>query len=177
MLVFCVAAHVTSTNIRNAQSCCERLASADVDQCTAMKSEWTIIVPLDFCHYLVRQAISCNLYCLSHLDLNHTHTHLGYRVVKHPATKFDQMNSGGTITRPPGMIIKMAATPTVLHNGQRETQFPPFKFLGSNPYIKGSTESSAPLNNAVHFNLLITWCTGESKKKIDIFPTADSLWS
>ena len=29
-------------NIHNVQSCCERLASADVDRCTAMKSECTI---------------------------------------------------------------------------------------------------------------------------------------
>ena len=42
MLAFCVATNVTRTNIRNAQSCCERLASADVERCSAMKSEWTI---------------------------------------------------------------------------------------------------------------------------------------
>ena len=41
-LVFCVATHVMRKYIRNAQSCCERLASADVDRCTAMKSECTI---------------------------------------------------------------------------------------------------------------------------------------
>ena len=44
-LAFCVATHVTRTNIRNAQSCCKRLASADVDRCSAMKSEWTINAP------------------------------------------------------------------------------------------------------------------------------------
>ena len=44
MLVFCVTARLTCTNIRNAQSCCERLAAADVDRCTAMKSECTIMV-------------------------------------------------------------------------------------------------------------------------------------
>ena len=43
-LVFCVASCVVGTNIRNAQSCCERLASADIDRCTAMKSECTIRV-------------------------------------------------------------------------------------------------------------------------------------
>ena len=42
-LVFCVTTSVTRTDIRNAQSCCERLASADVDRCTAMKSEQTIM--------------------------------------------------------------------------------------------------------------------------------------
>ena len=30
------------TIIRNAQSCCERLASVDIDRCTAMTSECTI---------------------------------------------------------------------------------------------------------------------------------------
>ena len=37
MLVFCMATHIMRTNIHIAQSCCERLASADVDQCTAME--------------------------------------------------------------------------------------------------------------------------------------------
>ena len=37
-LVFCVATQVTHTNIHNAQSCCERLALADMDWCTPMKS-------------------------------------------------------------------------------------------------------------------------------------------
>ena len=36
------------TNIHNVQSCCERLALADVDRCTAMKSECTIMVRSDF---------------------------------------------------------------------------------------------------------------------------------
>ena len=40
--LWCVSIHVTRTNIRNAQSCCKRLASADVDQCTVRKSECTI---------------------------------------------------------------------------------------------------------------------------------------
>ena len=40
MLVFCVATRIMHTNIRNAQSC-ERLASADIDRCTAMKFECT----------------------------------------------------------------------------------------------------------------------------------------
>ena len=35
ILVFCTATHATSTNIHNAQSCCEWLASADIDWCTA----------------------------------------------------------------------------------------------------------------------------------------------
>ena len=35
--------HVTHTNIRNAQSCCERLASVDIDRCTVMTSERTIL--------------------------------------------------------------------------------------------------------------------------------------
>ena len=43
-LVFCVVTYIMHTNIHNAQSWCERLASADVDQCTAMKSECTITV-------------------------------------------------------------------------------------------------------------------------------------
>ena len=47
-LVFCVTTRVMRTNIHNAQSCCERLASADVDRCTAMKSECTIMVNSDF---------------------------------------------------------------------------------------------------------------------------------
>ena len=94
----------------------------------------------------------------------HTHT-FWLLCSKHAATKFDRTNSGGTITRSPCMIIKMAATPTVLHYGQRETQFPLLNSLGPTTYIKGSTESSAPLNNAEHFNLLITWCTGGSKKR------------
>ena len=38
-LVFHVATPITRKNVRNAQSCCERLASADVDRGTAMKSE------------------------------------------------------------------------------------------------------------------------------------------
>ena len=37
-LVFCGTTRVTRTNI---QSCCERLALADVDRCTSMKSEFT----------------------------------------------------------------------------------------------------------------------------------------
>ena len=44
MLVFCVAINVARTNICNVQSCCERLASADSDWCTAMKSECIIRV-------------------------------------------------------------------------------------------------------------------------------------
>ena len=40
-LVFCGTTPVMRTNIRNAQSCCERLASADIDRCTSMKSEFT----------------------------------------------------------------------------------------------------------------------------------------
>ena len=47
-LVFCGTTRVMRTNIHNAQSCCERLASADVDRCTAMKSECTIMVHSDF---------------------------------------------------------------------------------------------------------------------------------
>ena len=41
-LVFCMATHVTRTNIHNVQNCCERLASTDVNQCTVMKSECTL---------------------------------------------------------------------------------------------------------------------------------------
>ena len=41
-LVFCVATHVMRKYIRNTQSCCVKLASADVDGCTAMKSKCTI---------------------------------------------------------------------------------------------------------------------------------------
>ena len=47
-LVFCGTTRIMRTNIHNAQSCCERLASADVDRCTAMKSECTIMVRSDF---------------------------------------------------------------------------------------------------------------------------------
>ena len=39
MLVFCVAPRVVLTNNCNTRTCCERLASADVDRCTATKSE------------------------------------------------------------------------------------------------------------------------------------------
>ena len=46
MLVFCLATWVTCTNIHNSHSSCERLASADVDWCTAMKSEHLILVQL-----------------------------------------------------------------------------------------------------------------------------------
>ena len=42
MLVFCVSIYVMHTNISKAQSCYKRLALADVDWCTAMKSERTI---------------------------------------------------------------------------------------------------------------------------------------
>ena len=38
-----MATRITRTNIHNTQSWCERLASADVGRCTAMKSERTII--------------------------------------------------------------------------------------------------------------------------------------
>ena len=49
--IFCVATRVMRTYIHNAQSCCERLALADVDRCTAMKSERTISTPVDDeCH-------------------------------------------------------------------------------------------------------------------------------
>ena len=41
-----LATHITCTNIRNVQSCCERLVSADVDWCTWMKSECTIILKI-----------------------------------------------------------------------------------------------------------------------------------
>ena len=44
-LVFCGTTRVMRTNIHKVQSCCERLASADVDRCTAMKSECTISNP------------------------------------------------------------------------------------------------------------------------------------
>ena len=44
MLVFGMATHVMPTNIHNAANCCERLALEDVDRCTAMKSECTIIL-------------------------------------------------------------------------------------------------------------------------------------
>ena len=47
-LVFCGTTRVMRTNIHNAQTCCERQASADVDRCTAMKSECTIMVRSDF---------------------------------------------------------------------------------------------------------------------------------
>ena len=46
-LVFCGTTRVMRTNIHNAH-CCERLASADVDRCTVMKSECTIMVRSDF---------------------------------------------------------------------------------------------------------------------------------
>ena len=39
-----MATHITCTNIHNTLSC-ERLALADIDQCTAMKSECSIISP------------------------------------------------------------------------------------------------------------------------------------
>ena len=42
ILVFCMATRVMHANIRNVQSCCERLASADVDWFTVMKSECTM---------------------------------------------------------------------------------------------------------------------------------------
>ena len=42
-LVSCGTTRVMRTNIHNAQSCCEWLASADVNRCTSMKSEFTII--------------------------------------------------------------------------------------------------------------------------------------
>ena len=42
-LVFCVATCMACTNIHNKQSWCERLASADVDRCIALKSECSII--------------------------------------------------------------------------------------------------------------------------------------
>ena len=47
-LVFCGTTRVMRKNIRNTQSCCERLASADVDRCTSVKSEFTIMVHSDF---------------------------------------------------------------------------------------------------------------------------------
>lgn len=43
-LVFCMATHITRTNTRTTQICCETLALAGVDRCTAMKSEYTIIL-------------------------------------------------------------------------------------------------------------------------------------
>ena len=47
-LVFCGTTRVMRTNICNAQSFCEQLASADVDRCTSVKSEFTIMVHSDF---------------------------------------------------------------------------------------------------------------------------------
>ena len=41
-LVCCIVTCFARTNIRNAQSCFERLASADVDRCKVTKSECTI---------------------------------------------------------------------------------------------------------------------------------------
>ena len=47
-LVFCGTTRVMRTNIRNVQSCSEWLASADVDRCTSVKSEFIIMVHSDF---------------------------------------------------------------------------------------------------------------------------------
>ena len=44
MLVFCLPIRFVRTNIHNTQSWRDRLALADVDRCTAMKSECTITV-------------------------------------------------------------------------------------------------------------------------------------
>ena len=78
-VVFCVATHVTRTNIRNAQSCCERLASADIDRCSAMKSEWTITIqaypkaPHDFLERL----------CITHLKMQWATPSLGRQSTEH----------------------------------------------------------------------------------------------
>ena len=56
---------------------------------------------------------------------------------KHAATMVCQIalndcaKSGGTLTYPPCMAVKMVATPIALHCDQKETCFPgPFKFFG-----------------------------------------------
>ena len=54
------------TNIHNAQSCCERLASADVDRCTSMKSEFTIMVHSDFIAEFTMNAQQCQGLSLWH---------------------------------------------------------------------------------------------------------------
>ena len=41
----------------------------------------------------------------------------------------------GTITHPPYVIIKMAATAIALHSGQKETMILPFNFHALNNYV------------------------------------------
>ena len=61
VLVYCMATHVMRTNNRNAQSCCERLASADVDWWTAMTSECTITLKVPLHHTYILYNFSFNL--------------------------------------------------------------------------------------------------------------------
>ena len=119
-----------------------------IKQVWNLKGEYAVAVILlspmeDEFLYLCNFSLLCQLssfvhvFYLSCVDLNHA----AFKFLrgKHATTKEkfvqialnDHVKYGGTITHLLCMTVKMPATLIVLLSSQRETWFPPFKFLGS----------------------------------------------